>query len=110
MKPAIYNLEIEQGARYERILKVIQGLESIDGYTARLQIRQNPGGKIFWDSNNLQPGDEFVVDEGEKSFHIKLAPATTAKFKFSTAYFDLDVNEDRWIKGRVILNKEITRG
>ena len=105
MTPAIYNFEVEQGARYRRVFTFPNTID-LTGAVARMQITQSPGGKIIQDSNAPKTGDVFTINSGARTLTVELAPATTAAFKFDAAKHDIDINGDRFIKGKVLLAKE----
>ena len=113
MKPGIYNMEIEQGATYTKTWTVQSGNLDLSVYDGiRMKIRRSPGKTVIWDST--QGGGSLAINGNDK-IELVIDAATTAEFDFSEAMFDMELyitaspeRVFRLIKGKVILNKEVT--
>lgn len=135
-KAGKYNITIEEGSTFnlDLIYKNSSGSqEDLSGsYTARMQIRDSPGGDLI-DSSDSSPGNivlghmnnanppVFVsgannLGNGSATATIRISiPANiTASYDFDTAFYDLELvagdgTIERVIEGTVKLSREITQ-
>jgi len=128
-----YNIVIEQGATFalDLIYKNSAGeKEDLSGnYTARIQIRDSPGGGLI-DSSDSSPGnitlgsvnsaDAYTAgagnlgdDNANATIRIGIPASATTNYDFDTAFYDLELagasETERVIEGKVTLKREITQ-
>lgn len=114
MIAGIYNVEMEQGSTFERILRVLDGVSAeydFTGYTFRMKIR-TLAGKVVWDSTAVDSGGTLTLQNGNE-IYWRLEAATTAEFKFEEAKYDLEMVSSsdvyKLVRGKIQLIKESTR-
>ena len=135
-KAGKYNIVIEEGSTFtlDLIYKDSAGAQQdLSGeYTARMQIRDSPGGDLI-DSSDSSPGNIVlghmdnqstpVFQTGAGNLGNASATATirifipaniTATYDFDTAFYDLELASgsgtvERVIEGTVKLSREITQ-
>ena len=114
MAAGTYNITIEQGAKWSRVLTVATDAEPWDltGWDARMQIRKKVGGDLYAE---LTVGDGITLGGDEGTITLTLGATTTAALTFSQGRYDLELippaGEDdalRLLQGVVILSKEVT--
>jgi hypothetical protein len=86
---------------------------SLQGYTARMQIR-----KKLKDTSSLleltTSNGGIVLDNTEKTISIVMTPVQTSSFNFATAVYDLELVDSsgrvlRFAQGNLTLQQEVTR-
>jgi hypothetical protein len=123
MIAGIYNLFIEQGATFTRLIEIeypdpddqtIMLPYSLDGHSASMHIRRtidSPNPQIVLTSGNgrieIQPGAI------ENALRLKLTPAETSTI-ISDGVYDIEIedgggNIQRILRGSVTLSLEVTR-
>lgn len=114
MIAGIYNIEMEQGSTFERVLRVSDALGapySFVGYTVRMKIRTNAN-VVAWDSEAENNGGSIAF-QNNNEIYWRLEAATTANFKFDEAKYDIEImqgtNVYKIIRGKILLIKESTR-
>lgn len=130
-KAGSYNITIEEGANFDLdiVYKNSAGAQQdlSSGYTARMQIRDAPGGAVI-DSTNSTPNNISIGSKNnsgvfttsnlgaanaDASIAIQISAATTAAYDFDSAVYDLELASgsgtvERVIEGRVKLSREVT--
>jgi len=118
-------MTIEQGSPYEKIftLHVVEALFDLDGYMARLQIREKLTSTLTLLSVSSEgESPKLVIDDANGTVTFALSAQDTAAFDFSLARYDLEIYTEhevdgvmvddevfRILEGYVILAKETTR-
>lgn len=114
MSAGTYNITIEQGARWTRVLTVETDGEAwnLTGYSARMQIRKKVGGDLYVE---LTVGDGITLGGAEGTITLTIGATDTAALDFSSGRYDLELipasGEDdaiRLLQGTVTLSKEVT--
>ena len=115
MVAGIYNITIEQGATFERLLTVREpdtSLKNLTGYQARMQIRREHDSASF--DLELTDGNGRI-ELGGALGTVKLIIASTDTAALTRGgVYDLELiasggTVERLIKGRVTLDAEVTR-
>jgi hypothetical protein len=85
---------------------------SLQGYTARMQIRRKLGDEDVILSLTTENGG-IAVDNVSKTITITMTASQTAALTFNAAVYDLELllnnTVTRFAQGNLILNKEVTR-
>ena len=113
MKPATYNIELEQGSTLTREFTFTAFDLSIYD-TARMQIRLKPGSTTaIWDS---EAHDGSVTIEGNNKIVVDIPAHVTSSFAFDEAGYDIElvINAavevvDKPLKGKIVLSREHTK-
>ena len=123
MIAGIYNLFVEQGATFARLLEIeypdptdvtIFLPYDLSGFSASMQIRRtidSPSSQIFLTSSN--GGIEMQPNGVENSMRIKMSPQQTSTLT-SDGVYDIEIedvggNISRVLRGSVTLSLEVTR-
>lgn len=114
MIAGIYNVDMEQGSTFERVLRVLDALDAaydFTGYTFRMKIR-NSAGVVIWDSTTPNSGGEITL-QNVNELLWRIEAETTATFKFDVAKYDLEMiigsNVYKLVRGKIQLIREQTR-
>jgi hypothetical protein len=106
-----YDLCIEQGATFRRVLKLRNGGSTVDltGYTVRAQIRPTPGSDTLF--HNMTP--DILVDALMGEITLVIPHTDTETFTWKQAYWDLELVEPggdvvRLLKGKATNDPEVT--
>lgn len=117
MAAAVYNLNIEQGATYTRVLtwKDSSGNPiNLTGYTARMQFRRNASSsEILYDANTTN--GKIVLGGTAGTITFTISATDSAAFAFGCAVYDLEIESaggqvTRLLEGGVEVSLEVTRG
>ena len=123
MIAGIYNVFVEQGATFARLLEIeypdptdvtIFLPYDLSGFSASMQIRRtidSPSSQIFLTSSN--GGIEMQPNGVENSMRIKMSPQQTSTLT-SDGVYDIEIedgggNISRVLRGSVTLSLEVTR-
>ena len=123
MIAGIYNLFVEQGATFARLVEIeypdptdvtIFLPYDLSGFSASMQIRRtidSPSSQIFLTSSN--GGIEMQPNGVENSMRIKMSPQQTSTLT-SDGVYDIEIedgggNISRVLRGSVTLSLEVTR-
>ena len=111
---AEYNIEIEQGATWKRLLTLrdsASALIDLSGYTALLQIRSSV--KSNKKLVELTETSGLTLGGAAGTLLITFSDAITAALDFETAVYDLKINSGsettRLLEGKVTLDKQVSR-
>ena len=133
-KAGKYNIVIEEGSTFtlDLIYKNSAGVQQdLSGsYTARMQIRDSPGGDLI-DSSDSSPGNITIGSVAQNgtytsgagnlgnatataSIRVGIPANITSTYDFDTAFYDLELvsgstTVERVIEGTVKLSREITQ-
>src|SRR5687768_11908988 len=111
IKPATYNIEVEQGATYDVTFTFPEDYD-LSAYTSwRMKIRNTYSSKTaLWTSDTTS-----LLRDGQQ-IKVLISAAVTAAWKFDTGVYDIEGviagtpdKVDRYFKGTVTLNKEATK-
>lgn len=116
MPAANYDLDIEQGVPYERVLflKDAQGaILNLAGYTARMQVRPYvSSSEVLVELTSANTG--LVLDPVLGSLTIKLTELQTQSLLYSKSVYDIELVDTtlkpiRLLMGYVLVSPEVTR-
>lgn len=116
MSAGIFNLTIERGATYSRVITYEYNGTPVDltDCTAQLQIRKHKGSSsVLLDLNTGNGGLSINGPAGEIT--VSIPDEDTDDLDFVNGYYDLKINyptgiEERILAGRVSVSREVTRG
>lgn len=115
MKPAKYNIQLQQGADWDKLLTVKDTQETpaiidLTGYTAKLQIRKEKGSRVVLYEATEVSG--LTITGASGTIRILIPSATTANFNFQSAVYDMIIDSGskvtRIMEGNVFLNRRVT--
>lgn len=113
MVAAKYNITMEQGATYNAELDVSEVFPSLTGYSARMQARPTiESSTKYLDLSSDTQG--ITLDLVNRKITISVPAVTTATHTFSTALYDLELEDGsgnvvRLLEGVITNNLEVTR-
>jgi hypothetical protein len=86
--------------------------QPLTGYTARMQIRDRPGGAVLH-SMTSDVGGGILLDDVEKVIDLSIAASTTERFSWSSGQYDLELVSQAGrvtalLEGAVLMKTEIT--
>lgn len=110
-----YNINIQQGATFERVLTVTESDGSIldlTGYTARMQIRPEVDSEVVYANLTTENG-LIVVDSVAGTISLTINASTTSAMTREGVY-DLEIISSggkiyKLLKGIVRIDHEVTR-
>jgi len=113
---ALINFKLAQGATWQNDFKWIDKTNNtpinLAGYTAKLEIRNKPGGNVLYHTSSTANG-EITLDEQNGIFKIEIPAVATEAFNFKVAHYDFEAYSGsrvyRIAQGSVELNKEVTK-
>lgn len=116
MSAGRYNIKIEQGAtfRFEIVYKDSNSnVVSLAGHTARMQVRPIISSDTILVNASTANG-KIVITPALGRIVVSLSATETAALDFSTARYDLEIEDSsgivtRLIEGAVVLSPEVTR-
>jgi hypothetical protein len=119
MSATLQDLLIEQGATYSEVLTVYSSpgvLQSLTGYTAVMQIRQNiEDVAVLASSSIADPNIVLTLGGALGTITIEMIAEDTAALNFDTALYDIKITQTstgdvlRVFEGEVKLSKSISR-
>lgn len=110
-----YNIEMDQGSTYRKVFTVKRNgdpedLSGFDG--ARMKIKKKPGNAVIWASADHV--NSLVLDGNAGTISLLIPANLTKDFTFTEAEYDIELyttdesDVQKYLKGKVILDKEIT--
>jgi hypothetical protein len=116
MAASKYNFTIEQGATFSLAfqLKDSAGVPiDITGSVARMQFRPQPSSNVLYFEATLENGF-LTIDAEEGKVTLNIDSETTADFKWTSAFYDLELEAPngvvtRWIAGYIENSFEVTK-
>lgn len=116
MPNGVYDLRINQGATFRRILTLFadeEQTELIDltGYSARLQARTFSGGAVI--DLDSGPGGGLTIGDELGTIELLLTDEQTEALNFAEANYDLEIESaggevTRLLQGRAVLRAEVS--
>ncbi|MGS2646076.1 hypothetical protein [Streptosporangium sp. G12] len=110
-----YRFNIDQGTTVRRTLRWLRDGQTIDltGATARMEIRDKPGGALIHRLDTTNGG--LTLDAATGKILIHIAPEVSSAWTVSKAVYDLEVVEasgvvTRLIQGPIAISPEVTTG
>jgi hypothetical protein len=111
-----WNMTIKQGAKFFAELTISDDgtLRDLTGYTAKLQIRDNPAATdtLLELTSATGEGISILAGTGGK-LDIEISSGSTAALDFLTAVYDLELTvtgeTERLLSGVVTLSREVTK-
>lgn len=109
MPAAKYDIEIEQGATFRRVLTLKENDVPIAlaGYTAKMQVREEP-------TSATALADVTVNFTGPGEIELVLTPIVTQGLPSGVFYYDLLLTSaggeaDRWLEGKATIDESVSR-
>lgn len=119
MAAGVYDLYIEQGATYSRVVTWKDQYKvplSLVGYTMEMQIREKfDSASVIATSAGTSPTITLTSGGVAGTITITIAKSVTASFSFESAVYDLELTKTsdgtviRLLEGEVFLSKEATK-
>ena len=114
-----YDITIEQGATYDLKISYKDNNGSVidlsSGYSVRMKIRESVGGTIIASTESAESPKNIITSALAASGNniiMGITAVNTATLDFDNAVYDLELaggtTVDRFMQGRVALDREIT--
>lgn len=118
MRSARLDLTIEQGSTftYELCWRGGDGAvkDLTDGWSARLQARQNTASTETLISLTSEESGGIVLDDANPNIVLTISADDTAELDFTQGVYDLELEDEngavtRLLRGKLYLSREVTR-